>query len=114
MGFASDFRGLTGALGGRGSSWDLTPPASTVASPGKASKGRHTCAGLRLPHSDLAPGAIYGFGAASRGLSVGILITATQATQIYSISQRCPLVSPADLTQHPLPSQNPLILGTIR
>lgn len=114
MRFASNFRGLTGALGGCGSSWGLTPLAGTVASPGRATKGRHTCTGLCQPLSDLAPGAICGFGAASRGLSGGILITATQATQIYSISQLCPLVSPANWTQHPLPSQNPLILGTIR
>lgn len=114
VGFAGDFRGLTGALGGRGSSGDLTLLAGTVASPGRASKGQHTCTGLCRPRSDLASGAISGFGTASRGLNGGILITATQATQIYSISHLCPLVSPAYWTQHPLPSQNPFTLGTIR
>lgn len=65
--------GFAGALGadwcaGRcGSSQDLTPVTGTAASPGRASKGRHTCTRFILPRSDLAPGAIYGFGATSRG-----------------------------------------------
>lgn len=66
VGFAGAL-GADGCAGRCGSSQDPTPVTGTAASPGRASEGRHTCTRFILPCSDLDPGAIYGFGATSRG-----------------------------------------------